>query len=357
MSNSASLGEARKHKNDEFYTQLSDIEKELSNYKAQFKDKVILCNCDDPYESNFFKYFAMNFNQLGLKKLITTSYSGSPIVGSQLPLFQMETSSSKIRPAYKVEITSVPDLNEDGAIDLGDVKLLLQQGGNELSLLKGDGDFRSPEAIELLKEADIVVTNPPFSLFREFMQLIAQHDKKFAVIGNLMASSSKEIFPLIFDGKIWFGPSISSGDREFQVPEYYPLEAASCRVDDLGRRFIRVKGVRWYVNLDHSKRHEKIPLFKKYDPEIHPEFDNYKAIFVDKVVNIPAEYAGAMGVPLTFLDKHNPDQFQFLDANDFRKAHQDNKSSMLIKDADAAVMGKNKFVRILVKRADMGGPN
>lgn len=357
MSNSAALGKARKNKNDEFYTQLSDIEKELSNYKEQFKGKVVLCNCDDPYESNFFKYFAMNFNELGLKKLITTSYSGSPMVGSQLPLFQMETSSSNFRPPYKVEITSVPDLNGDGAIDLGDVELLLKRGGNELTLLKGDGDFRSAEAIELLKEADIVVTNPPFSLFRVFIQLMVQYGKKFAVIGNLMASSSKEVFPHVFAGKIWFGPSISSGDREFQVPDYYPLEAAGCRIDEQGRRFIRVKGVRWFVNLDHSKRHEKIPLFKKYESETYPEFDNYEAINVDKVVNIPADYEGAIGVPLTFLDKYNPQQFEFLDANEFRKTHRGVKSSLLIKDADASVLGKNKFVRILVRRTDTGDIN
>lgn len=217
------LDKAKKNKADEFYTQMPDIEAELRHYKEHFRDKVVLCNCDDPYESNFFKYFAMNFNYLGLKKLIATSYSDSPVAYGQLPLFEIQTLKNRPgaeKPACRIEITEVPDLNRDGAVDLTDVEYLLKNHKNVLSFLEGDGDFRSQECAELLKEADIVVTNPPFSLFREYVAQLVAYDKKFVIIGNINAITYKEIFPFVKDNLIWLGQSIHSGDREFRVPDY-----------------------------------------------------------------------------------------------------------------------------------------
>lgn len=341
---------ARKNKQDEFYTQLTDIEKELRFYKDYFRGKTVLCNCDDPYESNFFKYFALNFQALGIRRLLTTSYSGSAMSETQLPLFDYEDDAVGSRTAYKVEITEIPDLNGDGAVDLSDVELLIKSKGNELSRLRGNGDFRSSEALELLDEADIVATNPPFSLFRDFIQTLVSKDKKFAIIGNVNALTTNDVYPLFFSGKVWLGPSISSGDRVFQVPSHYPLNASGCWEDQSGNKFIKVKGVRWFTNLDHPKRHEELPMFKRYSPENYREFDNYKVINVDKVADIPADFDGPMGVPITFLDKHNPEQFELLNANDFRKPHQPLKTSMLIKDASGAVQGENKFARVVIRR-------
>lgn len=314
------LGNARVAKKDEFYTQLVDIENELRHYRDNFRGKTIFCNCDDPYESNFFKYFAMNFNAFGLKKLIATCYNGSPFTGREL-LFDFGDGfwDEPKKIAYKVEITEVTDMNGDGRIDLTDVRNLLQNDRNVLSLLKGNGDFRSAECVELLKEADIVVTNPPFSLFREYIALLMKYEKQFAIIGNVNAVSYKEVFPLIRDNKVWLGPSISSGDREFEVPKDYPLKAAGCRVVNEGtceeRRYIRVKGVRWFTNLDHKKRHEELVLYKTYSPEEYPHYDNYDAINVDKTNDIPCDYDGEMGVPITFIDKYCPEQFEIIDIN------------------------------------------
>lgn len=309
------LSDAAKAKKDEFYTQLVDIENELRHYKEHFKDKVVLCNCDDPYESNFFKYFAINFNHLGLKKLICTCYAGSPVVYTQLSFFDdrdvvgKETSERK---PYKIEITHVEDLNEDGAVDLTDVELLLKSVDGKPELLDGNGDFRSDECIELLKQADIVVTNPPFSLFKEYVAQLVEYDKKFLIIGNVNAITYKDFFPLIKDNKVWLGASIHSGDREFRVPDDYPLEASGCRVDSDGIKYIRVKGVRWYTNLDYPQRHEDLILYKPYSPEEYPKYDNYDAIHVEKAADIPCDYDGVMGVPITFMDKYNPDQFEII---------------------------------------------
>ena len=299
---------------DEFYTQLSDIEAELRYYRDLFRGQTVFCNCDDPYESNFFKYFAMNFNHLGLKKLITTSYAGSPIVGEQLPLpeFQGASVAEPMKPVYKVEITEVPDANNDGAIDLSDVEYLLRHKANVIAPLEGNGDFRSEECVALLDESDIVVTNPPFSLFREYVAQLVRHDKKFLIIGNLNAATYKEVWPLVQSNRMWWGPSISSGDRAFRVPDSYPLEAAGCWVDDDGIKWIRVKGVRWFTNLDNAKRHENLTLYKAYTPEEYPTYTNYPAINVSKVAEIPADYDGEMGVPITFLDKYNPAQFEIV---------------------------------------------
>ena len=306
------LQAAKIAKQDEFYTQLDDIAKELKYYKQHFKGKVVLCNCDDPYESNFFKYFALNFNQLGLKKLIATCYNGSPIAGDELPLlFEIEEREPK-KIAYKVEITEVQDYNNDGAVNLADVQYLIQNDKNVLSLLKGNGDFRSQECIELLKEADIVVTNPPFSLFREYVAQLVKYDKKFLIIGNQNALTYKECFKLVKENNMWLGVSIHSGDREFMIPPTYEVRSKSLRVDEKGNRYIRVVGVRWFTNLDYPQRHEDLDLYKQYTPEEYPTYENYDAINVNKTGEIPIDFEGIMGVPITFMDKYNPDQFEIL---------------------------------------------
>ena len=330
MAGHAELVKANRAKKDEFYTQLSDIEAELKHYKKHFKGKTVFCNCDDPYESNFFKYFALNFNYLGLKKLICTCYDSSPIVGEQLSLFQDK------RP-YMITITEVMDENKDDAIDLADITYLLKNRKNTVCRLQ-DGDFRSEECVSLLKESDIVCTNPPFSLFREFVGLLERYKKQYLIIGNVNAITYKEIFPLIKDNLLWMGYSIHSGDREFRIPDDYPLNAASCRIDENGRKFIRVKGVRWYTNLDYTERHTDLDLYKKYTPEEYPRYDNYDAINIDKTSDIPEDYYGEMGVPITFLDKYNPSQFEIVR---FRKGN-DGK--------DLCVNGKCPYFRIIIRR-------
>jgi len=307
------LAAANKARKDEFYTQLSDIENEMRHYKPHFKGKTVLCNCDDPYESNFFKYFAMNFNALGLKKLIATCYAGSPVAEQQLTLFEEEKpNQTKTGVPHKIVITEVTDLNGDGATNLADVEWLIKNDKNVLTRLEGNGDFRSEECVALLQEADIVVTNPPFSLFREYMAQLMRYGKKFLIIGNVNAITYKEVFPLIKNNKIWLGPSITSGDRKFNVPDSYPLNAAGCGTDPDGRRFIRVKGVRWFTNLDHKKRHDPMDLYKQYSPEDYPKYDNYNAIDVSVTAEIPMNYDGIMGVPITYLDKYCPEQFEIL---------------------------------------------
>ena len=256
---SKDFDKAKKNKADEFYTQLSDIEAEMCHYRQRFRDKTIFCNCDDPYESHFFKYFAVNFNALGLKKLIATCYIGSPTANTQLSLFDDEPPENKtMRSPHKIEITEVTDENADGAVDLADLELLLRNKKNVLTRLKGDGDFRSSECIGLMKQVDVVVTNPPFSLFREYVTQLIDHEKKFIIIGNVNAITYKEIFKLFQENRIWLGQSIHSGDREFRVPEHYPLQAAGFRVDENGVKYIRVKGVRWFTNLDFKECHENI---------------------------------------------------------------------------------------------------
>lgn len=330
------LNAAKSAKKDEFYTQLADIERELQHYWQHFRGKTVLCNCDDPYESNFFKYFALRFNQLGLKKLICTCYNGSPVQGNELIIRFEEFDEEPKKVAYKVEITEVCDMNGDGAVDLSDVRYLLQNDKNVLSVLQ-TGDFRSIECVELLKEADIVVTNPPFSLFREYIGQLMKYQKSFLIIGNVNAITYKEIFPLIKTNKLWLGPSITSGDRKFNVPDDYSLNAAGCGIDENGRKFIRVKGVRWFTNLDHQKRHEELDLVCHYSPEEYPKYDNYDAIEVSKTANIPFDYDGVMGVPITFLDKYNPSQFEIIK---FRKGND---------DKDLAINGKCPYFRILIR--------
>lgn len=335
MGGNTNLHRANKEKNDEFYTRLTDIESELKHYATHFKDKVIFCNCDDPYESNFFKYFAMNFNFLKLKKLICTCYDDSPVAYTQLS-FLGEDSCKKIpnnnRKAYKIEITEVKDYNGDGAVDLSDVEYLLKNDNNSLKLLKGNGDFRSEECIELLKQADIVVTNPPFSLFREYMAQLIEYKKKFVIIGNKNSITYKEIFALIKEEKIWLGYRNVNSDMWFVVPPGYRYE----KIVE-GQKLKHIMGC-WYTNLDTTKRHEVMPLYKRYSAEEYPEYDNYKAINVDKVSDIPYDYDGVMGVPITFLDKYNPEQFEIIK---FRKGND---------DKDLSVNGKCPYFRILIRR-------
>ena len=316
----STLTKARQNKADEFYTQLPDIEAEMRHYRDQFKGKSVLCNCDDPFESNFFKYFALNFNFLGLRKLVATCYAGSSVMQGELDLFGVPgvaESDAAAKKPYKIEITEVPDANADGATDLADVTYLLKNRRNVLTLLNGDGDFRSRECVELMKQADIVVTNPPFSLFREYVAQLIALDKKFIIIGNQNAITYKDVFSLIGENKIWLGQSIHSGDREFRVPDSYPLEAAGYRVDGTGAKYIRVKGVRWFTNLDVAKRHEFMTLYCNYTPEAYPRYANYDAIEVSKTSEIPCDFDGAMGVPITFLDKYNPEQFEIVGASRF----------------------------------------
>ena len=314
--NNKALSAAGQAKKDEFYTQLVDIENELRHYKEHFKGKVVFCNCDDPYESNFFKYFAINFNHLGLKKLICTCYAGSPVVYTQLSLFGNEEiigEEPSDKKPYKIEITHVNDLNGDGAVDLTDVELLLRSVDGKPTLLEGDGDFRSQECIELLKQADIVVTNPPFSLFREYVAQLIKYDKQFLIIGSQNNVTYKEIFPLLKDNKLWLG--YKSGDMAFTVPDSYEARETRFWIDENGQKWRSMGNICWFTNLDIKKRHEEFVLFRNYSADKYPRYDNYNAIEVSKVSEIPCDYTGTMGVPITFLDKYNPEQFEILGIN------------------------------------------
>lgn len=320
MANSRQTGlnAAAKAKNDEFYTLLADIERELRYYKNHFKDKTVLCNCDDPFESNFFKYFVLNFNRLGLKKLIATCYTGSPIAGQQLSLFDVlgEDNEENENKPYKAVVTTVYDKTGDGGVDMFDVAELFKSGENELKELQGDGDFRSPECLALLDEADIVVTNPPFSLFREYVSTLMEHNKQFLIIGNINCITYKEIFPLLKQNRAWLGTGMGRWISGFIVPDSYELYGTEASVDENGKRIIATNNCLWLTNLDIKKRHEEIILVKRYVPESYPKYDNYDAINVDKTSDIPCDYAGVMGVPITFLDKYSPDQFEIIGADE-----------------------------------------
>lgn len=328
------LAQAKDAKKDEFYTQLTDIEKELRHYTEYFRDKVVFCNCDDPYESNFFKYFALNFNKLGLKKLIATCYNGSPVSGNELLLDFGETVDDPKKIAYKVEISEVTDTNGDGAINLSDIQHLMQNDKNIISILKGNGDFRSEECVELLKQADIVVTNPPFSLFREYLAQLVKYEKQFLIIGNQNAITYKEVFPLIKDNKLWLGLTMNSSNRWFQVPDSYEKYH---KIEN-GKKYAFVAGVVWWTNLNHNRRNEPLMLYKNYTPEEYPHYDNYDAINVNDVKDIPLNFDGVMGVPISFLHKYNPEQFEIIK---FRKGDD---------DKDLSINGKCPYFRILIRR-------
>ncbi|NLZ45546.1 MAG: modification methylase [Clostridiales bacterium] len=347
------LHKAHRAKKDEFYTQLTDIEKELKHYKKQFKNQVVYCNADDPFESNFFKYFASNFNELGLKKLIATSYAGSPVVGGQLSLFDVEgLKTSKRKEPMKIEINEVKDLDDDGAVSMADVEWLLKHDKNVATPLKGDGDFRSEESIKILKEANIVVTNPPFSLFREYVAQLIEYNKKFLILGDQNAITYKEIFKLIKENKLWLGYD-NGGTKWFQVPDDYDITTESRKKIENGVKYFSMGRILWYTNLDTTKRHEDMILYKKYTKEEYPNYSNYNAIEVPKVADIPMDYDGAMGVPITFVDKYNPDQFEIIG-----QTHSGDTSpevEALRKDPDHRHRGivsgekKEKYARILIK--------
>jgi len=313
------LEKAKRNKADEFYTQLSDIEAEMLHYRDHFRGKVIFCNCDDPFESNFFKYFAMNFNFLGLKKLIATCYSNSPVAWQQLSLFDVKSLNVKSADGklpYKIEINEVRDENGDGAIGLADIELLLKNGNNSLALLKGDGDFRSHECVELLKQADIIATNPPFSLFREYIAQLMEYKKKFIIIGSKNAITYLDVFKLIKENKIWLGNGFRNGNAYFKIPAEYSREWAD-GVYNPDTGLVKFRNVGWFTNLDFQKRHENLTLYKHYTPEEYPRYVNYDAIEVSKVAEIPFDYDGEMGVPITFLDKYNPEQFEIIGSSRF----------------------------------------
>lgn len=312
MAKNSSLNKAGMAKEDEFYTQLYDIEQELRHYKTFFKGKIVFCNCDDPYESNFFKYFAINFNMLGLKKLIATCYIGSPIANTQVSLFDYKSAENKTtRAPHKIEITEVTDENGDGRVDLADVEYLLGNRKNVLTRLKGDGDFRSQECVDLLKQADVVVTNPPFSLFREYVAQLIEYDKKFIIIGTQNAIHYKEIFPLIRDNKLWLG--YSYGDMAFTVPNYYEPRKTRYWVDECGQKWRSMGNTCWFTNIDIAKRHENMILYRQYNKEDYPTYENFDAIEVGKIADIPCDYDGMMGVPDTFLYNYNPEQFEIVE--------------------------------------------
>ena len=318
MAKNTNLTDAKKAKNDEFYTRIEDIEKELKYYKDFFRGKVVFCNCGDAIHHNFGKYFSMNFEHLGLKKLICTS-------------FEMDGSHGKVA-IYEGDKNGnyIPDSDEWTTYKL-----------------EGNGDFRSAECVELLKQSDVVVSNPPFSLFREYVAQLMEYGKKFLIIGNMNAITYKEIFPLIKDNKIWLGVSIKSGDRKFYVPDNYPLNASGCGIDENGKRFIRVKGVRWFTNIEDANCNLPLDLYKKYNPKDYPKYDNYDAINVDKTSDIPMDYDGVMGVPITFLDKYCPTQFEIAGLMSGGKG--ENLTNGNDGRAKFYVNGKGVYARILIR--------
>ena len=317
VAGNSNLHDSARNKQDEFYTQLSLIENELKYYREHFKGKVVFCNCDDPFESNFFKYFAMNFNALGLKKLIATCYCLSPVFSTEIDLFDPE-SEKKIIPgkkkAVQFRIVEIPDMNCDGAISLEDAELLIKNR-RPYRVLKGDkkysaGDFRSNECVELLKEADVVVTNPPFSLFREYVTQLVEYGKEFLILGNLNAVTYKEILPLVMNNKVWIG--YNSGHYWFKVPSTYEEKKTDFKTDENGQKWRRMGNICWFTNMDIEKRHENMTLFRTYSPDAYPKYDNYDAIDVSKTADIPCDYFEAVGVPVTYLTKFNPEQFELL---------------------------------------------
>jgi len=301
------LQEAKESKNDEFYTLYSDIENELKFYKNHFKGKIIYCNADDPYKSNFFKYFVINFNSLGLEKLIATCYSGLSNTEQQFAVFDI--TDTKKKRALKIEIKEV-DICNDDSVDITDVDFLLKNINNTISYLKGNGDFRSEECVECLKEADIVVTNPPFSLFREYIGLLMKHDKKFLVIGAINIITYKDVFPLIKDRKLFLGVTKRGTCCVFEVPDHYK----KFHKIDNGKKIMFFGNITWFTNLDHGQTPEKLDLHKRYygNEHYYPKYENYDAINVDRTLDIPIDYDGVMGVPISFINKWNPDQFEII---------------------------------------------
>ena len=340
------LNAAKRNPKDEFYTTRQDIEAELCNYADHFRGKVVYCNCDDPVESEFWKFFVRNFRAYGLKKLMATHYE-----------------PDEKNYAYMLEISE--DTNGDGRIDWQDEPTITQ--------IPCNGDFRSAYCIELLKQADIVVTNPPFSLFRQYISQLVEYGKEFIIIGNVNCVTYKEVFPLIMANKLWMGVSIHSGDRKFYVPDDYPMEASNCGIDEEGRRFIRVKGVRWFTNIDIPQRHVQLDLRGNYyvgNEDQYPTYDNYPAIEVSKTGDIPCDYFDEMGVPITFLDRYSPDQFEIIGS--FNNSNIEKKAEeyyVLSKNTPTMINGHEKlwngpvvnknplYKRIVIKRKEQPNDN
>ena len=330
MSKNKNLHKAKNSKQDEFYTQLADIERELKHYKKHFKNKTVYCNCDDPRISNFFHYFSYNFERLGLKRLITTCYRNRNV-----DLFSRNDSDRAIYLEYYGDKNgnNIPDLDEIGIMDLN-----------------GDGDFRSEESIELLKQADIVVTNPPFSLFREYVAQLMEHDKKFIIIGSFNAITYKEIFKYIRENKMWLGYGFKGGNAYFKTT--YTVNDFAKGVYDDKTGLVKFRNVVWYTNLDIAKRHEEMILYKKFSQNDYPRYDNYDAIEVSKTKDIPVDYFDVMGVPITFLNKYNPEQFEILGMASSAGYNADVVGIPFLgeKDARPLINGKNTYARVFIRR-------
>ena len=319
MVNTSNLYKARMGKNDEFYTMIGTIEKELTYYKKHLKNKIVLCNCDDPKSSAFWKYLHLNFSQLELKKLVSTCYNENDV-------------------AFKTEYTGGDDNNIEKGIK---------------TQLKGNGDFRSEECLNILDECDVVITNPPFSLFREFVDVLMKYKKKFLVLGNMNAVAYKQIFPFIKNNLLWYGVSIHSGGIKFYIPKDYPITTKNWGKDETGRIFVKVGGIRWFTNLEHDFRlKSKLNLHERYTPEKYSKYDNYNAINVNKVAEIPCDYDGAMGVPITFIDKYNPEQFEILGiASTWDKSNEVQSIRIPYKGRlEASINGKQLYKRILIRK-------
>lgn len=369
------LTNAKRAKNDEFYTQYADIQKEMEAYLEYdpdvFRSKVVYCNCDDPYESNFFRYFALMFNRLGLKKLITTSYKPSPVANTQLRLFGNDKTlpKSKGRPkvtANKFIINEVGDVDGDGEFNLQDIARQLKANKrNEWMPLAGDGDFRSDECVELLKQSDIVATNPPFSLFRQYVKQLGDYNKKFVIIGNKNAITYKEVFPLIQSNKMWVGATSFNKDMLFISPEKIDLSSkpktATRTVD--GVVYLRSPSI-WLTNLDHGRRHQSLSLMTmeenlKYskhkkikEGKGYGRYENYDALEVPFTDSIPSDHQGVMGVPISFLDKYNPDQFEILGASDNGVIDEKYKLPHFKKHNEPYINGQKRYKRIFIKRKE-----
>lgn len=316
-----SVRDARWNKKDEFYTQLIDIEKEMEHYLCHFGGSCVYCNCDDPKESMFWTYFHSNFGRLGLKRLVATYYQPNGV-------------------SYRMDYMG----GNDSDISVGVSSVIL-----------GDGDFRSEACLSILDECDIVVTNPPFSMFREYIDILIQHQKKFLILGNMNALNYKNIFPLIRDNRLWYGATIHSGSREFRVPKEYPLDASGVRVDECGTQYIRVKGVRWFTNMDYAMRYHPLALSCHYTPDKYPKYDNYDAINVDKYKEIPMDYDGVMGVPITIVDFFCPDQFEIIGMT---ASWDESPSMQLIKTSKQKrhgpiLNGREMYRRILIRKKSL----
>lgn len=362
------LTNAKRAKNDEFYTQYIDIQKEIEKYldynPNTFRAKAVYCNCDDPFESNFFRYFVLNFNRLGLKQLITTSYKPSPVANTQLGLFGNDKTLAKTKgrskiTANKIIINEVRDIDGDGEFNLKDVaKQLKANKNNEWMPLEKDGDFRSSECMALLEQSDIVVTNPPFSLFREYVKQLFDYKKKFLIIGNINCITYKEVFQKIKNNEIWLGNGMGRWISGFIVPESYELHGTEARIDENGDRIVATNNCLWLTNLDHGRRHQPLPLmtieenlqYSKHKEikgkKSYNKYDNYEAIDVPFTDAIPSDYSGIMGVPITFLDKYNPDQFEIVGCSyDYgRPEGWDRKINM-----SGTIKGVGVYKRLLIK--------